>query len=243
MYIYDGSFDSLIHVCGELLGKGIVPEDICTEDSAAELLFGDRIHLSCNAIHGQKEGAVEKYSPSLYSYLCAAYLSEADRFEMTLFNFLSAVKERGIQVVENLSDERVLAAHRLSQKVYCERHRMLGLLRFSELSDGTYYAPFEPDHNIAGLVAPHFARRLAKQNWIIHDVSRGIGAIYRMDSRRWSLFDVDESSPLRYSEQELEYRKIWKRYYKEIAIPERKNPSCQKRFMPARYWKYLTERQ
>ena len=230
-------------MCRDLLDKGIIPEDVCTEDAAAELLFGDRIHLAGNAIPGHNEGAVEKYSPELYSYLCAAYLSEITGFEMTLFRFLSAVKERGIEVIDNLSDERVLAAYRLTQKVYGEKHRMLGLLRFSELSDGTFYAPFEPDHNFAGLVAPHFARRLAKQNWIIHDVARNIGAIYRMDSRRLSLFDIDVSSPLRYSDQELEYRTIWKRYYKEIAIPERRNPSCQKRFMPARYWKYLTERQ
>ncbi|HNX60154.1 MAG TPA: DUF4130 domain-containing protein, partial [Spirochaetota bacterium] len=43
--------------------------------------------------------------------------------------------------------------------------------------------------------------------------------------------------------REKEYRAMWRHYYREIAIPERTNPRCQKNFMPVRYWKYLTERQ
>ncbi|HSA34375.1 MAG TPA: DUF4130 domain-containing protein, partial [bacterium] len=38
------------------------------------------------------------------------------------------------------------------------------------------------------------------------------------------------------------YEKMWRRYFKDIAIPERRNPRCQRRFMPVRYWKYLTEK-
>jgi probable DNA metabolism protein len=44
------------------------------------------------------------------------------------------------------------------------------------------------------------------------------------------------------SEEEKAVRQIWQSFFKTIAIPERKNPRLQKSNMPAKYWKYLTEK-
>ena len=43
------------------------------------------------------------------------------------------------------------------------------------------------------------------------------------------------------SDEEKEYRRLWKNYFDNIAIRERTNPRCQRNFMPVRYWKHLTE--
>jgi probable DNA metabolism protein len=46
-----------------------------------------------------------------------------------------------------------------------------------------------------------------------------------------------------YTDDEKEYRKLWKKFYDSVAIEERKNEKCRMGQMPKRYWKNLTEMQ
>ena len=39
------------------------------------------------------------------------------------------------------------------------------------------------------------------------------------------------------------FQQLWKTYFKSVAIRERINPVKQRKDMPVRYWKYLTEKQ
>ena len=39
------------------------------------------------------------------------------------------------------------------------------------------------------------------------------------------------------------YQKLWKLYYKQITIQERKNLRLHRQFLPRRFWKYLPEKQ
>lgn len=240
-YVYDGTFNSLLTAMGKALKRGDNPDEIITADDASTILLGELFHAGCDDAGAEKfSDMIEKLSARTLSSICTAYMSEVNGFEIASFRLLQAVIAHGDRVLDNLADEHVRRMQLITTRVYGENHRMQGLLRFSELSDGTFYAPFEPDHNIAGLLAPHFMRRLP-HDWIIHDLRRGIAAIRR--GPRWDIFSVEENSPLEYSDREKEYRAMWRHYYREIAIPERKNPRCQKNFMPVRYWKYLTERQ
>ena len=43
------------------------------------------------------------------------------------------------------------------------------------------------------------------------------------------------------SEDEAVYQKLWKGYFKNIAIKERENKRLQMQFMPKKYWKFLKE--
>ena len=40
---------------------------------------------------------------------------------------------------------------------------------------------------------------------------------------------------------ELDYRRLWRRFYDTIAIEERRNPKCRMTHMPKRYWNTMTE--
>lgn len=242
-YLYDGSFDGLTALLAVLIKSRTLPDDIGIVGSQDGLLFSDSLFIEADRREGEKLTRwLETESPLAMNYICAAFMSETPGFEMAIYRFLQTLIRNGMKFINNYADDSVREMQNLHCNVFGERHRMLGLLRFSELSDGTYYAPFEPDHNLAAIVAPHFSRRLASQDWIIHDVGRSIGVVFKKRTQRWELFDMELTSPVEYSENEKEYRKMWKRYYKEIAIPERINPKCQKRFMPVRYWKHLTEK-
>ena len=43
------------------------------------------------------------------------------------------------------------------------------------------------------------------------------------------------------AEDEREFQLLWKNYFRALAIPQRVNERQQRRMMPRRYWKHLTE--
>lgn len=42
-------------------------------------------------------------------------------------------------------------------------------------------------------------------------------------------------------QEELNYRRLWRRFYDTIAIEGRENPRCRMTHMPKRYWAMMTE--
>ena len=81
---------------------------------------------------------------------------------------------------------------------------------------------------------------MTNENWVIHDVKRGIGALY--NTREWLIQDIKIQDDLLLREEEEEYQQLWKAYFKSIAIETKINPKLQKRCMPMRYWKHLVEK-
>jgi len=44
------------------------------------------------------------------------------------------------------------------------------------------------------------------------------------------------------AEDEKQYQKLWKEYFKSITIRERLNPKLHRQHMPPRFWKYMPEK-
>jgi probable DNA metabolism protein len=116
---------------------------------------------------------------------------------------------------------------------------MKGLIRFQELSDGVWYAPIAPEHNILPLVGRHFKLRLCNQQWMIHDTVRGTALI--CDGARYDMVTITEVQSLRRSPEEEAMRALWQTYFTHIAIQQRRNVRLQRQHMPRRYWRHLTE--
>ena len=169
-----------------------------------------------------------------------AYLSELPRHGITILKYLQLGFKFGPQVDLNLSNDIILKMDNINYKVGMEKHRMLGLIRFKQLENGILYSSIEPDYNIVGLLAPHFASRMMNENWAIHDVKRGIGVLY--NKKEWVIKDIEVTDSLIIKEDEEDYQELWKAYFKSIAIQSRINPKLQKRNMPMRYWKHLVEK-
>lgn len=145
----------------------------------------------------------------------------------------------------------------LTKKVGVEQERMLEFVRFSvmhasEEEQEILYAEIEPDNDVLELVAYHFADRFKHDPLIIKDMGREKAIIAHEGHWYVSKFEAEPCTrdgvvsfsngrELLRSDDEIEYRKLWKTYFDHIAIMERKNPRCQKNFMPVRYWKNLTE--
>ena len=241
-YIYDGSFDGILTAIYEVYYGREIPDNIVPQDSMEENFLVQKAFITTDGEKARKVyGAIEnKISEEALRRVFYAYLSEIEDHGMIILKYLQLGFKIGSQVDLNLSDDIVLMMDNIYNKVAREKHRMLGLIRFKELENGILYSSIEPDYNVIGLLAPHFASRMANENWAIHDVKRGIAIFY--NKQEWIIKDIELKDSLILKEEEEEYQELWKAYFKSIAIQSRINPRLQKRNMPMRYWKHLVEK-
>lgn len=161
--------------------------------------------------------------------------------EMTALGYLRLIVEKRAPVRNMLAHPAVLEAMGEIKKVTQEAHRFKGFLRFMECENGIWYAPFEPDNDILSLIVPHFARRFADQPFAIHDVARQKAALCHGTDRCFIRTDARVDIPLSDNEQLLQT--LWREYYDAANIAQRPHEKQMKGYMPARYWKYLPEKQ
>jgi len=141
-----------------------------------------------------------------------------------------------------LNNEHVIAYNTLLKKVTYERHRMIGFMRFEETVDGVLYAKYSPDNNITHLLLNHFANRLSTQNFIIHDTKRNVVGVYNKKEHKFFTYTLNKKlAPIQVTNDEVFFQKLWKNYYKNVSIAERKNTKTMLNYMPKRYHHNLTE--
>lgn len=242
-YIYDGSFDGLLTCIYESYYRKEDPEKILFQEDGQENLLVQRIYIEQDKEKAEKvyNAIKTKISSHALQNIFYTFLSEKENLGILIYQYVKLGFKMGKSIDGHLSDDRVLNVHKVVQKVTREKHRMLGLVRFKKLKNNLYYASITTDHQIMGLIAPHFAKRMADQNWIIHDLKRNMAAIY--DQREWVLTDMVLEKSLNMEEEEKFYQKLWQEYYKSIAIKNRINLKLQKQYMPKRYWKHLVEKE
>ena len=151
--------------------------------------------------------------------------------------------EDGAKAIHYLQDPSIALVMKLRQKAWHEAHRMLGFLRFEELPGGVLYARMEPPYAVLPLIAPHFADRFRQENWIIHDLKRGLLALHPAGGW-WVLTDDGELNQkflTGRSEREEEFQALWKTFCQTIAIEERRNPRCQQTLRPLRFRPHMNE--
>ena len=89
------------------------------------------------------------------------------------------------------------------------------------------------------LISLHFCDRFRNEAFMIYDKTHSMALIYR--SQNAELIFVDELTLPEVDGSEVEYRRLWKQFYKTIAIEGRNNPRCRMTLMPKRYWSQMTE--
>lgn len=126
------------------------------------------------------------------------------------------------------------------RKVGLEIHHLHGFIRFMETQSGALYAPFSPDNDVCDLLLPHFRARFSELAFVLHDVSRSKAAVY--DGKNTFVAPLEKADVL-ISSNELEWQALWKQYYKAVNIPERERLKQMRSYLPARYWKFMPEKQ
>ena len=244
-YIYDGSFEGMLTAAGNALKncENKIPEEILTADEVENDLFTEFVKIKSEraAADLMIQNIIKSAGFDAMQYVFYAFLTEEREIASLIFKYIKLCFKYGRNVNRYLHDDTVNYMSRLERKVTGERHRLLGLLRFQKVENEIYYAPVEPDNNIVGLIAPHFVKRLPAYNFMIHDLKRGVAAMHQADKKNFEVNEIILDRTPELSIEEIEYQKLWKVFFQSIPIKSRINPKLQKRCMPARYWKHITE--
>lgn len=160
--------------------------------------------------------------------------------ENVAFRYFRLLARKKSPVRRMLADGDVIAATECIRRVTYEVHRMHGFLRFMESASGALYAPVSPDHDIVDLLVPHFRARLSKIPFVIHDVGRKKAAV--CDGTHTFCVPLEKADVV-LSADEAGWQALWKQYYADVDIPERRRIRQMRGYLPVRYWKFLPEKQ
>ncbi len=239
--IYSGTFDGLLSAFAYALESPDETFEFASKsesDSSLALFQSLEVQDNQEAADGLLDEIAERRGKKSAMRICRIFLSEEPNIEKYIFAYVKACLDGGPAPEGRLESDDLRAALRISDNVSAEIHRFKGLMRFKRLTDGAFYAQFEPDYDIALPVSFHFRRRLRDQLWIIHDVRR-MRAVFWNRTELRILEDYDDASAIQ--DQSDSCANLWKSYIRNITIAMRKNPRLQRQNMPIRYWKHLTE--
>jgi len=244
---YDGSFPGFLCACAEALNAPD-PAPRVVSFRMTESLFEERcaVRREDQRAAALWERLTRRTGPDAMKTLLEAFLSDIPEADSAAAQAMRRLRTEGGSALRDLSDPAMLAVEKAAHRAREEAHLITGLARFSELTDGSFYARVEPACDVLVLLADHFSARFGTMRFAIHDLRRGTAVIHE-PNQGWSLVEsfelatqISESSnPL--SNEERSVRRLWNLYFETIAIESRLNPRLQSSHMPKRYWSVLVE--
>lgn len=247
-YLYDGTFEGFLTCVYAHYYEGKASGIYNRENYQASMLSGFRIIETEGEKAAKVYEAIErKISGNDLRRIYRVFLSSDEEKENKLLRYIRLGFKEGPEISRRHSNPIVFDVQQCEHKVSVELDKIMGLARFSALKNGgrsgvgpeILYCCVEPDHDILELIAGHFSDRLKNDPFIIHDNSRNKAVFAQGGS--WYISDFSGNDLPALGTGEREFRDLWKKYFETIAIQERINPRCQKRCMPVRYWRNLTE--
>lgn len=243
-FVFDGSLEGLL-TCIYDAYYSKCPDEIHDANNLQHNILYKYTFIATDKMKAEKvrRAVINKISYDALKNIITVYLSQLPDAPTNILKYVRLGFKAGFNVDKLITDDSVLYMQKINQKVMFENHRLLGLLRFRLLKYNVYYSPISPDYNILGMLTSHFANRFKDQDFIIHDVKRGLSSIYLKQKQDWIITDIPiKNEMLINSTEENLYQKLWKDYYKNISISERKNLTLQRQYMPRRYWDYMVEK-
>ena len=251
LLIYDGSFEGFLTCIFSVFDQKIAQADIQKSILAQGLLFGDSETVVTQLAQSDRvwSGLIKKAGTAGARGVYYAFLSEKPRVENILLCYIQGVFHNAAGYTQDFSDPTVLNVQKIIKSVGREKHRMEAFIRFRLTKDQLYFATIAPDFDVLPLIAAHFIRRYADQQWVIYDLKRQYGLFYDLHTAQFMSmelpagFDPAQTSEDFFDQAELEFQTLWQDYFKSVTIASRKNMKLHIQHVPKRYWKYLSEKQ
>jgi len=231
------SFEGFLSAVFEAFRLKLPVQRIVAEEVYVPQMFEDTHLIATNSESAARVWmGIQKNAGKNIAFMTqAAYLSELPEMEISLWEYA-----KGIFInpknAQNTLEPHTHAVFQTANKVRKEAHEIKGFVRFQKAENDLMVAVIEPTYNIVNLLAEHFANRFPNMQWMIVDVKRGLGIHYDCMEVYEICGDAAEIPAIN-----DEFSALWKGYYKSASIKERKNQRLQKRCLPVKYWKHLTE--
>jgi probable DNA metabolism protein len=217
------------------------PIDIVRETDLQQSLLCSYIPIATDIVLAERvqQGIVNKLGERSYENVKRVYLSDAEEKGGVLLRYLLYTMRRGRRACTHLANAAVHAFEEQLAQVDKEAHYMLQFVRFAQLDNGVFFSRIEPKASVVPLIMNHFAARFNVQPFMIYDACHGLSGVF--DTEKWWLVDARDIDVPSKSRAEDEFQSLWQTFYDTIAIEERRNPTCQRNFMPKRFWGNMCE--
>lgn len=179
-----------------------------------------------------------KIGPEAQTLVSRGFLTCLPQRELRLWEFIQLGYRRGPEVLLDLAEPRVHILNQAVHQLNHEAHLYTGFVRFSEQA-GVLVAEIEPKNRVLPLLRPHFCARFSHEQFVIYDAVHREALFYQPG--RWAILPLAEFRAADPDETELDFRRLWRRFYDTISIEGRYNPRCRMTNMPKRYWNKMTE--
>jgi probable DNA metabolism protein len=237
--ITEQSFEGFLSAVFEAFRLKLPVQRIVAENVYIPQMFEDTHIIATNKENAARvwKGIQKNAGNNIAIMVQAAYLSELPQMETSLWEYVKGIFANP-ESAQNTLLPHTHAVFQTANKVKRESHDIKGFVRFQKAENGLMVAAIEPSYNIVNLLAEHFVNRFPNMQWMIADLKRGLGIhydcneVYELCGRTAEIPQIKD-----------EFAALWKNYYKSANIKERKNPKLQKRCLPVKYWKHLTEMQ
>lgn len=237
--VYDGSFDGFLCCVHHCVYTHQMPAAIVAQQDMQPTL------LDCAEIDTDAEKAARvlasiprRISDEAAETVQAVFLSCLPEKELALLRFLLLGYQEGSKTTNMLGHPDVAAVLHAQRHLGGEAHLLKGFVRFSDYG-GVLAATITPKNFVLPFIASHFISRYSQENFMIYDKTHKAALIYENKEHRIVHLDSIEFPAV--SEEEQQYRALWKQFYHTIAIEARYNPKCRMTHMPKRYWENMTE--
>ncbi len=249
-YIFDGTFFGLLTAIFESYERKQKLVRISTPDAFCGDMFSECVSIETNTEKAFRvwKGLNKKISGEHKLHFYTAWHAGDIPTWQLMFNYARYIFDHPRGMDQNYGHELVSGLSDIAKKVSRERHRMKAFIRFQKGANQLFYAIVRPDYNVLPLIATHFKQRYADQHWVIYDERRKYGLHYDLQQVQEVTFEYVPSDTVALpddivlDEQESLYATLWKDYFHNTNIKERKNMKLHIQHVPRRYWRYLTEK-
>ena len=237
-YRYDGSLDGFFCCIFEIYVNKAPPVCFQTADNPQPTLFPVR-WVNTDAAHAQRIlNSLAKRSVHAKNMVLKGFLTCAPEREMMLYRFIRALYDEGPGLLRRLSDDAVYPLSKAVRHLEGEVQLLRGFVRFSEF-DGVLAGEIRPKNRVLPLLRPHFCARMREETFLLYDRTHLEGLFYQ--AGQWRILPMEDFQMAAPDGRELQFRRLWRKFYDTVAIEARLNPKLRMTHMPKRYWDTMTE--
>ena len=244
---YDGSFVGFLCAAAEAINTartGLPAPTIRGFTSPGEL-FDDSIRVRSDKERAKRLWCrlAHRAGQEALHHCLEALCSDHEGKENAIAYAMGRMSLEGKSALCDLDDLRMSIVDKAATRARNQAHLITGLLRFSELADGSWYALIAPECDILPLIARHFASRFSAMVFTIYDKKHGT-AIFHNPGQGYAIATdliLDSGGNIPLSERERLIRDEWTEYFESVAIAPRKNLRLQANHMPKKYWPFIAQ--
>lgn len=184
----------------------------------------------------------KKIGAEVSDWIYQVSLSYMDDKVDCIYDFLKLAFCYGRKALEMHGKDTVCKMYEIKRSVSNEAHRFREFIRFHDSKEGILIGRISPKNQVLPLLADHFADRFPEENFVILDENYKMG-IFHPDKKQWYIapLELHILETIWEKGQSAEYERLWRTFFRTIAIKERENYQCQRNLCAIRYRDYMVE--